>query len=117
LAEQSEQVNQQNHGKHLTERDISSRRAIQVIAAGQEDEHVSDSSISPGYSAFTDALLDILEGELDFDDDGILTASEIGSNLEKLVASHSINQRPMYSPIAGARGGDFIFKLFHINNL
>jgi uncharacterized caspase-like protein len=59
-------------------KDIVSRPAIQVLAAGQEDEPVNDSGIRPGYSAFTGALLDILEAEIDLDNDGILTASEIG---------------------------------------
>jgi hypothetical protein len=64
-------------------RDISSRAAAQVFAAGQEDQPVSDSGIRPGYSAFTGALLDILEPEVDPDNNGILTASEIGYILER----------------------------------
>jgi hypothetical protein len=94
---------------------IASKRAIQVLAAGQEDEPVSDSGVRPGYSAFTGSLLDILETELDLDGDGILTAAEIGHNLEKqIIQRQGVNQKPAYNPISGSEGGDFIFKLFDI---
>ena len=71
----------------------------------------------PGYSAFTGALLDILEMERDLDDDGILTASEIGFNLGREVIPHQKGayQKPVYNHIAGSEGGDFIFKLFDIS--
>jgi len=94
---------------------ISARRAIQVLAAGQEDEPVSDSGTRVGFSAFTGALLDILESERDLDDNGILTAHEIGLNLERLVALQQGSfQRPAYNTLAGSKGGDFIFKIFNI---
>jgi hypothetical protein len=58
---------------------------------------------SPGYSAFTGALLGILETVRDIDDDGILTASEIGSKLGFEVAEQTIvrsPQRPVYSHLS-----------------
>jgi hypothetical protein len=64
------------------------KNSPQVLAAGQEDQAVSDSGMRPGYSAFTGALLDILDMEMDLDNDGILTASEIGYNLGKEVIPH-----------------------------
>ena len=99
--------------------EIASRAATQVLAAGQEDQAVSDSGKRPGHSAFTGALLDILDMERDLDDDGILTASEIGYNLGKEVIPHQkgLYQRPVYTHIAGSEGGDFIFKLFDISVL
>lgn len=94
---------------------ISARKAIQVLAAGQKDEPVSDSGTRPGFSAFTGALLDILESERDLDNNGILTAHEIGLNLERLVALQEGSfQRPAYNTITGSEGGDFIFKIFNI---
>ena len=98
-------------------KDIASRSATQILAAGQEDQAVSDSGMRPGYSAFTGALLDILEMERDLDDDGILTASEIGFNLGREVIPHQKGayQKPVYNHIAGSEGGDFIFKLFDIS--
>lgn len=95
---------------------IATRRAIQVLAAGQEDEPVSDSGVNPGFSAFTGALLDILESERDLDKDGILTASEIGFNLERqLIQREGVNQKPAYNHIAGDELGDFIFKVFDMS--
>jgi hypothetical protein len=98
-------------------KDITSRRAIQVLAAGQEDEAVSDSGIRQGYSAFTGALLNVLETELDIDNDGILTASEIGSDLKDQVALQKAQcyQRPSYNSIVGSRGGDFVFRIFPVS--
>ncbi|HET7284964.1 MAG TPA: caspase family protein, partial [Nitrososphaeraceae archaeon] len=100
-------------------KEITSRSATQVLAAGQEDQAVSDSGKRPGYSAFTGALLDILDMERDLDDDGVLTASEIGYNLGKEVISHQkgVYQKPVYNHISGSEGGDFIFKLFDISML
>ena len=101
-------------------KDISSRIAMQILAAGQEDQPVSDSGTRPGYSAFTGALLDILEPERDLDDNGILTASEIGFNLARQVATQvqrGSYQRPVYKEIAGSEGGDFIFKIFRIQEI
>jgi uncharacterized caspase-like protein len=97
-------------------KDITSRRAIQVLAAGQEDEPVSDSGVRPGYSAFTGALLDTLEPEIDLDNNGILSVSEIGSYLEQQVALQNGRQyqRPAYNRISGSDNGDFIFKIFRI---
>jgi hypothetical protein len=96
--------------------DITSRRTIQVLAAGQADQPVSDSGTRPGYSAFTGALLDILEPEMDLDNDGILTASEIGANLKRQVANQKgrVFQIPAHSFISGSNGGDFVFKIFNI---
>jgi hypothetical protein len=98
-------------------KNITSRRAIQVMAAGSEDEPVSDSGIRPGYSAFTGALLDILESGSDLDNDGILTASEIGSHLVREMARQTSGplQRPVFSNIAGS-SGDFVFKVFSTIN-
>jgi hypothetical protein len=94
---------------------IASRRAL---AAGQEDEPVSDSGVRPGYSAFTGSLLDILEIERDLDGDGILTADEIWHNLEKqIIQREGVNQKPAYNRISGSEDGDFIFKLFDIDGV
>jgi molecular chaperone DnaK len=98
-------------------KEITSKSAIQVLAAGQEDQAVADSGIRPGLSVFTGGLLDILEMERDLDNDGVLTASEIGFNLEKQLIHHQnpVYQRPIYTHISGSQGGDFVFKLFNMN--
>ena len=92
---------------------ITKRRAIQVLAATQEDEPASDSGVLPGHSAFTGALLDILENERDPIPNGVITAGEIGIVLqdEVLKREGTVKQMPSYNAIQGSHGGDFIFKL------
>jgi len=100
---------------------ITSNRALQVMAAGEEDEPVNDSGIRPGNSAFTGALLDILESGSDIDGDGILTASEIGSKLGQEVARHvrgiDTQQRPVFNNLSGSGLGDFVFRIFKVSKL
>jgi uncharacterized caspase-like protein len=95
---------------------IASNRAIQVLAAGEEDKPVNDSGIRTGNSAFTGALLDILESQRDVDNDGILTAREIGSKLSQEVARHvkGTPQRSIFGDISGSRFGEFIFRVFTV---
>lgn len=95
---------------------IASYRTIQVLAAGEQDAPVNDSGIRRGNSAFTGALLDILESQKDLDSDGILTAREIGSKLSKEVARHTTGtpQRPVFSDISGSQFGEFIFRIFSV---
>ena len=93
--------------------DLGSRRAIQVLAAGQDDQPVSDSGIRQGHSAFTGALLDILENNMDLNSDGVISVREIAYYLEIQVSKHSnLYQRPVYSEIAGSQNGDFLFKMY-----
>lgn len=98
-------------------KEVTSRRTIQVIAAGQEDQPVEDSGIKPGYSAFTGALLDILESGKDHNNDGILSASEIGSHYEHEVTKHAKSaQKPVFNHLSGSKLGDFIFSISKIAN-
>jgi tetratricopeptide (TPR) repeat protein len=94
---------------------ISKRRAVQLFAAGEEDEPVADSGIMKGYSAFTGALLSILEPEMDPDGDGILTASEVGMALKHQVSLQESGsfQNPVYTNIMGHENGDLVFKIFN----
>jgi hypothetical protein len=92
--------------------DITQRKAIQVLAATQKDEPANDSGILPGYSAFTGALLGILKNEKDPIENGVITASEIGTVLQQEVVNQKgVFQRPTYNTLAGSEGGDFIFKV------
>jgi hypothetical protein len=95
---------------------ITADRAIQVLAASEEDEPVNDSGIRTGNSAFTGALLDILESQRDIDNDGILTAREIGSRLSQEVTRHAYGtlQTPVFRDISGSRFGEFIFNIFFV---
>jgi hypothetical protein len=96
-------------------KDINSRRAIQIIAASQKDQTISDSGVRLGHSAFTGALLDLLESYADPNHDGILTAKEIGYIIEDKVSEQTKGdayQRPLYSGLPGSNTGDFIFNIW-----
>lgn len=101
-----------------TLRDLTRKRAIQVIAAGQDDQPVADSGLRKGHSAFTGALLDILENEECDDESGLLTASQIGLKMRQRVADHLGDQKnfqtPVYTHIVGSALGDFVLKIFPI---
>jgi hypothetical protein len=92
-------------------RDVTSTRAIQIIAAGLQDQPVNDSGRRSGYSAFTGALLDILESGIDLNHDGILSASEIGLYLESEVPKQAkgVAQKPVFNHLPGSALGDFVF--------
>jgi uncharacterized caspase-like protein len=94
-------------------RDITNTRTIQILAAGLEDQPVSDSGRRPGYSAFTGALLDILESNEDLNKDGILSASEIGLYLESEVPKQAVGvtQKPVCNHLSGSALGDFVFRI------
>lgn len=95
--------------------DITRKRAIQVLAATQKDEPANDSGILYGFSAFTGALLGILKNEKDPIENGVITASEIGTVLQQEVVNQKgVFQRPSYNVLAGSEGGDFIFKIIDI---
>jgi YVTN family beta-propeller protein len=92
---------------------IAARRAVQVLAAGQKDEPVSDSGVRLGCSAFTGELTRILEFEEDIDKKGILTASQIGENIvQRVVEQEGSFQMPAYDRLPSDNQGDFIFKIF-----
>ena len=96
-------------------KDITSRKAIQVLAAGEADQPVNDSGKLPGYSAFTGALLEILTTGKDLDGDGLLTISEIGQKIKHLIREHTkdkLFQKPVVGDIIGHEGGDLVLKVF-----
>ncbi len=95
---------------------LTSRRALQVLAAGEEDQPVNDSGVRPGFSAFTGALLDLLESGIDLDNDGILTCREIGLSLRAEVAKQTTTgnlQVPVYRDISGSEDGDLVFMVYN----
>ena len=91
---------------------ISNMRSIQALAATDKVQVALDSGLTSNHGAFTGCLLDILNGDFDPDNDGILTASEVGSYLEKNVPRSGIPQNPVYGHLPGSEVGEFIFNLF-----
>ncbi len=84
--------------------DLLTRRAVQAIAAGQQDQLVADTWGPGGHSIFTGILLDRLGARSD-----LLTANELGLHLQRQVGMHTRSrQTPHYGHLLGSQGGDFI---------
>ncbi|WP_111979350.1 polysaccharide deacetylase family protein [Algibacillus agarilyticus] len=88
---------------------ITGRSARQIITAGGADQEVADGGPN-GHSVFTWAFLQALEGKADTDNNGYLTASEIGTYVSPVVASYA-TQTPAFGNLIGGQGGDFVFEL------
>jgi len=88
---------------------ITRRRARQILTAGGADQQVADSGPG-GHSIFTWILLQGLEGLADTDNNGYVTASELGTYVAPVVASYA-DQTPAFGNLVGSKGGDFVFKV------
>jgi hypothetical protein len=87
-------------------RKLSTMKAVQILTAGGENEQAGEEK---GHGIFTRHLLLALDGTADMDNDGFVTASEIGSYIRPVVSRKSGNsQTPKFGWISGE--GDFIFK-------
>lgn len=96
-------------------RRISNMRTIQAVAATDKVQPALDSGLTSNHGAFTGCLLDILNDEMDPDEDGILTASEVGAYLEKIVPRRKIPQNPVWGHLPGSEVGEFIFNVFNVS--
>lgn len=86
---------------------ITSYRAVQMITAGGMNEQVIEDK---GHGIFTKNLLLALKGAADFDKDGYITGSELGTYLRPIVTKESGNkQTPNYGRFEGE--GEYIFKV------
>jgi uncharacterized caspase-like protein len=84
---------------------ITSTRAVQMITAGGKGEQVMERE---GHGIFTQYILRGLDGEADKDNDGVVTASELGSFLKPQVSRASNNfQTPQYGHLDGE--GEVVF--------
>jgi len=85
--------------------DLMTRRAVQAIAAGQEDQLVADRWGPGQHSIFTGLFLHRLNQR-----GGLLTGNEMGLYLQRQVGLHtSSRQTPHYGHLLGSEGGDFVF--------
>ncbi len=79
---------------------VTSLRAVQMITAGSEGEQALESG---GQGLFTRYFLRALEGEADFDHDGFVTASEIGTYVRPQVTMASKRrQTPQFGTLEGS---------------
>jgi uncharacterized caspase-like protein len=90
-------------------KEVTTRRARQVLTAGGADEEVSDGGPN-GHSIFTWTLLQGISGNADLNSDGFITASEIGTFVAPSVSSLS-RQTPAFGNLVGSAGGEFVFKV------
>ena len=86
---------------------VTSLPAIQMITAGGKGEQVLEAE---GHGLFTEYFLNGIEGQADADDDGVVTASELGAYLRPSVSKASEQkQTPLFGSLDGE--GEFIFLL------
>jgi pimeloyl-ACP methyl ester carboxylesterase len=97
------------------------KKAIQAIAATDKnqvalDDNMNQNTMQNGdgahHGAFTGYLLDYLNNPNVLDQNGILTATQVGSYLQKAVPRGQISQNPVYGPLYGTEGAEFIFQIF-----
>lgn len=80
-------------------------RAVQMVTAGGKGEQVIERA---GHGIFTEYLLRALDGEADMDNDGVITATELGAFLRPQVSTASDNrQTPQYGRLEGE--GEMVF--------
>ena len=107
-AVQSRAVNKNEKG-YLKK--VTKANARQIITAGGKNEQVIE-RMEWGHSAFTYKLIDGLDKELaDYDDDGFITATELGVYLKSSVSKISNNQQtPKFANLTTDEG-EFVFIL------
>jgi peptidoglycan/xylan/chitin deacetylase (PgdA/CDA1 family)/uncharacterized caspase-like protein len=88
---------------------ITNRKARQILTAGGADQQVADGGPN-GHSIFTWTFIQALEGLADTDNNGYVTASEIGTYVAPVVSSYA-EQTPSFGNLLGSEGGDFVFKV------
>jgi peptidoglycan/xylan/chitin deacetylase (PgdA/CDA1 family)/TolA-binding protein len=88
---------------------ITGRKARQILTAGGADQQVADGGPG-GHSIFTWTFLQGLDGLADTDNNGYVTASELGTYVAPVVSSYS-EQTPSFGNLLGSEGGDFVFKI------
>jgi len=86
---------------------LQTRRAVQMVTAGGEGEQAFERG---GRGLFTSYLIRGLSGEADFDGDGAVTASELGTFVRPQVSTASSHrQTPQFGTIDGM--GEVVFQL------
>jgi len=93
--------------KYLKE--ITKRRARQVLTAGGPDEQVTDNGPG-GHSIFTWTVLEGLRGKADLNGDQHVTATELFAHVGPVVSSLS-HQTPAFGSLEGSEGGEVVFEL------
>ena len=86
-------------------RKIVSMRVVQIITAGGKGEQVQELS---GHGLFTTYFLKGIQGAADYDEDRVVTGSELGTYLRPTVSNASRQaQTPLFGRLEGE--GEFLF--------
>jgi hypothetical protein len=94
---------------------IVAEKSRQIITAGGKDEQVIEKS-EWGHSAFTMNLLRALDnGKADVNDDGFITADELGLFLKEKVTEDSKFQQTPQSRRFTSQEGEFVFIIDDVN--
>ena len=95
---------------------IVAEKSRQIITAGGKDEQVIEKS-EWGHSAFTMNLLRALDkGTADVNDDGFITANELGLFLKEKVTEDSDFQQTPQSRRFTSQEGEFVFIIDDVNS-
>ena len=95
---------------------ITQYKSRQIISAGGRGEQVIEKA-EWGHSAFTKNLLSGLrDSKADIDNDGIITAQELGTYLKRKVTIDSNNQQTPKTRFLSSDEGEFVFVLSEANN-
>jgi uncharacterized caspase-like protein len=88
---------------HVTQ--MKRRRAVQLITAGTEGQQAAEVD---GYGLFTKVMAAGLAGDADANDDGVVTATELGAYVRPAVSTATDGrQTPQYGTLQGT--GDVVF--------
>jgi len=95
---------------------ITNKPSLQIIAAGQDDEEVGNSGVVQGHSPFTAAFLEVLDRDMDTDNDGVLSGTEVGNLVRSIVIGNNESGSSNFQiPVLYTHaGGDFVFKIFPV---
>jgi tetratricopeptide (TPR) repeat protein len=84
---------------------VSSMRVVQIITAGGKGEQVQERA---GHGLFTTHFLEALDGKADFNQDNVVTGTELGAYLRPTVSNASQQaQTPLFGRLEGE--GEFLF--------
>ena len=88
---------------------MASLRVVQMITAGGKGEQAQERD---GHGLFTNYFIQAIKGSADFNKDGHVTGSEIGTYIKPIVSDESNNaQTPQFGRFDGE--GDFIFPVIN----
>lgn len=95
-------------------KNITDKKAFQILAASQDDQVAHDSGPNPQHSLFSGILIDVLMREARKNQNHVLTARKVADMVENtFIDQRIIEQKPVYTHLSGSEFGDFVFNNFY----